>query len=608
MFSRMHIPSVASPRAARRLGLVAILAFAGVFTGASVPVARRAQQTAPDLILHNGRIITVDANDRVAQALAVRGERIVAVGSDAEVLRLAGPGTRRIDLGGRAVTPGLIDAHAHFSGGATDRFLLLDVSYPAVQGIVDIVSAVKQRADSAPAGSWIEGSGWDEGKFVERRMITAADLDAVSPRHPVVLTNTTGHYSVVNSAALRLAGLTRATPDPEAGTIDRAADGTPTGVLKEAAQGLVGRLVPPLTAAQEREAMRALAREFSAEGMTGFKDPGVSAQTFENYRMLAAEGALPQRVFALFSGGRTMADAERLIAARAAQARPYESTGDDHVIAGGVKLFADGSGGARTAWMYDEWNLEQARVDAGNRGYPALDPDTLRALIRRYHAAGMHVSTHSIGDRTIDWVMDSYAMALAERPTKGLRHGIIHANIPTDRAIDLMARMQREYDAAYPEPSATFHWWIGDNYAGNFGLARSRRLNPFRTFQRKGIVWANGSDFPVTPFAARQGIWASVARTTMLGRYAGDPFGRDEAVDVRTALKAATIWAARQLFLEQKVGSLEVGKYADLAVWDRDPYAVPTAELQGMRCLLTLFGGRVVHRAPGGPSAPPARP
>jgi len=402
----------------------------------------------------------------------------------------------------------------------------------------------------------------------------------------------------VNSAALRLANITRDTKDPDAGTIDRGPDGTPTGVLKEAAQGLVYRLVPPLTAAQEREAMRSLAKEFAAEGMTGFKDPGISAQTFVNYQMLAAEGALPQRVFALFSGGRTMAAAERLIAERAAQARPYESTGDDHVIAGGVKLFADGSGGARTAWMYDEWNTNLTGVDAGNRGYPALDPDTLRALIRRYHAAGFHISTHSIGDRTIDWVMDSYALALLERPVKGRRHGIIHANVPTDRALDLMAAMQRDFDAGYPEPSATFHWWIGDNYAGNFGAARSKRLNPFATYQRKGIVWANGSDFSVTPFAARYGIWASVARTTMLDRYPVDPFGRSEAVDVRTALKAATIWVAHQMFLETKVGSLEVGKYADLAVWDRDPYTVPTADLKEMTCQLTIFAGKVVYTAP----------
>lgn len=580
----------------RRAVRAAVLA-AATLASALAPAAAAAQQGPPDLILHSGRIITVDAADRVAEAIAVRGDRIVRVGSDAEVLRLAGPDTRRIDLGGRAVTPGLLDAHSHFSSGATERYFQLDVSYPAVKGIADIVAAVKRRAEAAPPGTWIEGGGWDEGKFVERRMITAADLDVVSPLHPVVLSNTTGHYAVANSVALRLANITHDTKDPDAGTIDRGPDGAPTGVLKEAAQGLVYRLVPPLTAAQEREAMRSLAREFAAEGMTGFKDPGISAQTFANYQALAAEGALPQRVFALFSGGRTMAAAERLISERGAQARPYETTGDDHVIAGGVKLFADGSGGARTAWMYDEWNRDLTGVDAGNRGYPALDPDTLRAMIRRYHAAGFHISTHSIGDRTIDWVMDSYAMALRERPVKGRRHGIIHANIPTDRALDLMAMMQRDFDAGYPEPSATFHWWIGDNYAGNFGAARSTRLNPFATYRRKGILWANGSDFSVTPFPARYGIWASVARTTMLDRYPVDPFGRAEAVDVRTALRAATIWVARQMFLESKIGSIEEGKYADLAVWDRDPYLVPTADLKEMQCLMTVFAGKIVHRS-----------
>lgn len=578
-----------------------VLASVVLLSAAAPNTPREPQPATPDLILHHGRIITVDAQDRVAQAIAIRGDRIMAVGTDAEVLRLAGAGTRRIDLGGRAVTPGLLDAHAHFSGGATDRYFLLDVGYPAVKSIADIVAAVRARAAARPVGSFIEGAGWDEGKFAERRMITAADLDAASPSHPVVLTNTTGHYVVANSAALRLAGITRDTPDPANGTIDRAADGTPTGVLKESAQGLVQRLIPPLTPAQEEEAMRALVRDFNAEGMTGFKEPGVSGTTFDTYRRLAAEGALPLRVFVLFSGGRSVAQADRLIRERAAQARPYASTGEDHVIAGGVKLFADGSGGARTAWLYDEWNVGLTGTDAGNRGYPAMDPDTLRRMIAMYHAAGMHVSTHAIGDRTIDWVVDSYDAALRARPTKGMRHGIIHANIPTDHAIDVMARLQRDFDAGYPEPSATFHWWIGDNYAGNFGASRSRRLNPFRTFRQKGMIWANGSDFPVTPFPARYGVWAAVARTTMLDRYAGDPFGRDEAVDVRTALRAATIWTAHQMFLDTKVGSLEVGKLADLAVWDRDPYAAATADLKEMRCLLTVFDGKVVYTAAGGP-------
>ena len=557
------------------------------------------QPGAPDLILHHGRIITVDARDRVADAIAIAGNRIVAVGSNADVMKLAGASTRRIDLEGRAVTPGLLDAHAHFSGGGSDRLFTLDVGYPAVKSIKDIVVAVRARAATLPPGAFVQGRGWDEGKFAEHRMISAADLDAAAPNHPVYLTNTTGHYGVANTAALRLANITRDTRDPANGTIDRDPDGSPTGVLKESAQGLVRRLIPPRTREQTERGIREMARAFNAEGMTGLKEPGISGATFDTYRRISAEGALPVRVFALFSGGQSLTDAKQLIAARAATTRPYESTGDDHVIAGGAKLYIDGSGGARTAWLYDDWNKGYAGTDSGNRGYPATDPDTIRAMIKLYHAAGMHVSVHSIGDRAIDWVMDSYAEALRERPVKGLRHGIIHANIPTDHAIDVMARLQREFDAGYPEPSATFHWWIGDNYAGNFGAQRSKRLNPFRTFQRKGIVWANGSDFNVTPFPARYGIWAAVARTPMLGVYGGDPFGRAEAVNVHTALKAVTIWAARQMFLDKKIGSLEAGKLADLAVWDRDPYLVPPSALKEMRCLLTIFDGKVVYTAPG---------
>jgi predicted amidohydrolase YtcJ len=219
-------------------------------------------------------------------------------------------------------------------------------------------------------------------------------------------------------------------------------------------------------------------------------------------------------------------------------------------------------------------------------------------LIKLYHEAGIHVSTHSIGDRGIDWTMDSYAEALRVKPTRGLRHGIIHSNIPTDRAIALMSAMQRDFDAGVPEPSATFTWWIGDTYAANFGKQRALRLNPFATFAARGIRWANGSDFGVTPYPARFGLWSAVARQTLLGSW-GDPFGRAESVDVRTALKAVTIWAARQMFLEDKIGSIEVGKYADLAVWDRDPYTVPVDDLKDMRCLLTLFNGRVVFTAAG---------
>jgi len=562
-----------------------------------------AQQPRADLILVNGRILTVDSADRVVQAVGISGNRIVAVGTNADVERAASPNARRIDLAGRAVTPGLLDAHDHFSGGGAERLYVLDLSYPSVKSIADVAAAIRTKAVALGKGAWIQGRGWDEGKLAERRVLTAADLDAASPDNPVVLTQTTGHYVVANSAALRMAGLTKDTRDPPGGTIDRNPDGTPTGLLRENAAGLVRRLVPPRSAAETEAGIRDFAKAFNAEGMTGLKDPGISTEAWNTYKKVERDGALTVRVFALWSGGRSVAAAQRVIAEHASTTKPYEGTGDDHVIAGGVKLYIDGSGGARTAWLYDDWNKDYRGVDTGNRGYPTSNADTIRMLIRMYHDAGMHVAVHSIGDRGIDWVVDTYDQAMRENPKKGLRHAIIHSNIPTDHAIDVMARLQHEYDAGYPEPSATFSWWLGDTYAGNFGPTRSLRLNPFHTFRAKDMIWANGSDFSVTPFAARYGIWAAIAREPLLGVYGKDPFGRAESVDVHAALRAVTIWAAHQMFLEKKIGSIEVGKYADLAVWDRDFYAIPSDRIKDAKCLMTIFDGKIVFDA-----NPPTKP
>jgi predicted amidohydrolase YtcJ len=548
-----------------------------------------------DLILVNGTILTVDASDRIAEAVAIRGDKIIAVGDTTFIDSLAGPNTRRIDLKGRTVTPGLLDAHAHFSPSQFNRPDILDLSYPGVKSIQDVQEAIVKRAGEVPAGRWIQGRGWDEGKFRERLLLTARDLDTIAPEHPVWLSHTTGHYGVANSLALRLAKIQRGMPDPPSGTIDRDSNGDPTGVLKETAQDLVTALIPSLTGEEMERGIREMCRAFNAEGMTGVKDPEIYDQTWDAYRKVLAQDELTVRVFTLWYGGRSPNEARQLIAKRGSMLRPYETSGDNHLIPGGVKLYADGSGGARTAWMYEDWNLDYSSKDEGNCGYPNIDPDLLREMIGIYHDAGLHMGIHAIGDRAIDLVVDSYADALQRNPTHGLRHAIIHANVPTAHALDVMAALQREFEAGYPEPSATFTWWIGDTYAGNFG-GRSRRLNPFRTFQQRGILWANGSDYSVTPFPARFGIWAAVTRQPALGIYGGDPFGRDESVDVRTALRAVTIWAAHQMFLETKIGSIEVGKYADLAVWDRNPYQVETNDLKEMRCELTLFSGKIVFQ------------
>ncbi len=548
-----------------------------------------------DLVLTNGRVITVDAQDSVVQALAVRGERIVAVGTDAEVKPFIGPRTRVIDLAGRGVTPGLMDAHNHLASSGLDVLLNIQMSYPNVKSVADAVALVKERAAKTPAGGWILGAGWDESKLAERRYLRASDLDAASAGRPMWLGHTTGHYGVANSAALALARISKETPDPPGGTIDRDADGTPTGVLKESALNLVTKLIPDATPDEWVAAIAAQAKEFNRSGMTGAKDPDIGEAIWTAYGKAHAQGTLTVRVMALWGGGQTEASAAAAIAKVRSVPHPPEATGDDQLFLGGVKLYSDGSGGARTAWMWSDWFRNRTEPDKGNSGYPAYDPQVIRRQIRAVHEAGLHVSTHAVGDRALDWVLDSYDQALAAAPKRGLRHGLIHAVAPTDHALDVLARLQKDMDAGYPEPSATFLWWIGDTYAGTFGAARSPRLNPFRTFLARGIKWANSSDYSVTPFPAQYGIWASTARETLLGVYGKTPFGTAEAIDVHQALRAQTINVARQMFLEDKTGSLEIGKYADIAVWDVDPYAVPPARIKDMKCELTVWNGKVVY-------------
>ena len=558
------------------------------------PSPAPAVSASSDLILINGKVITVDAHDSVAEAVAIQGGKIVAVGTNEEIRKLASKNARIVDLHGRTATPGLIDTHCHFD--ATDDLYAINLS--KVTSVAEAVELVRKKVVSGKPGAWIQGAGWDEGKLSDRRYITAADLDKVSPNNPVWLTHTTGHYGVANSAALRLAKISRDSKDPDAGTIDRSPDGTPTGVLKETAMQPVRKLIPEYTRRQQRSGLLKMMADFNAEGMTAAKDPGTEGIRWDLYRELLDENKSTVRIFALLYGGRDMDSARKTLARLQSQPKPPESQGDGMLLSGGVKLFMDGSGGGRTAWVYDPWlrngQPDTTRAGEPNTGYPNIDPPTYREMVKLFHEAGIHVSTHAVGDRAIDWVVDTYSDLLRQTPTKHLRHGIIHCNIPTDHALDTMARLQRDFDAGYPETQAPFLWWIGDIYHASFGAAREQRLMPYKTYTQKGIVWAGGSDYFVTPFPARYGLWASIARQTSSGT---QPFGTAESVDIHTALKSYTIWAAHQLFLEDRIGSLEPGKDADIAVWDRDPYSIPTDAIKDMRCELTLLRGKIVYDA-----------
>jgi predicted amidohydrolase YtcJ len=547
------------------------------------------------IVMVHGKVITVDKTDSVAQAVAIRDGKIMKVGSDAEVLALADKNTQVIDLKGRAATPGLIDTHAHISGGGFSDLYELPLGDAA--SVADIVAAVKTAAAKAKPGEWILGRGWDEGKLKEHRYVLAADLDPVSPNNPVWLTHTTGHYAAANGVAMRLAKVSKATPDPTAGTIDRDAQGNPTGVFKEeTAKELIEHLVPEPSAEQRRKGIEHIMQVLNSEGMTGAKDPGIGPDTWAAYKAVLEEGKLTAHVCALWSGGVTMDTAKAALANIQKAPRLPASLGDGRLLSCGVKLFMDGSGGARTAWLYKEWNKNSTGVDKGNVGYPQTDPEVYRQQVTMFHGAGVHVGTHAIGDRAIDWVVDTYTKVEKDTPVNGMRHSIIHDNIPSDHAIQTMAMLQKTYDAGYPEAQAPFTWYIGDNYAGNYGPERSARLVPLKTWQKAGLIWGGGSDFDVTPLPARYGLWSSVEREAMKGTYGKHPFGTAESVDIHTALRSYTAWAARQLFLDQRTGTLEAGKDADIAVWDKDPYSIPSAQLKDLHCQMTLFQGKIVFR------------
>lgn len=551
------------------------------------PVASLYAQQA-DMVLVHGTVLTVDSKDTVAQAIAIRSGGIIAVGTDAQIMKLTGKTTRIVDLHGRTATPGMIDTHSHYAeAGAEDLYL---IKLDAVPSIAEIVTLVKERVAAAKPGEWVRGRGWDEGKLAEHRYIYSSDLDAVSPNNPVLLTNTTGHYVTVNSYALKLAGIDDATRSPANGTIEHDAAGHVTGVLKEGAMGPVRALLPPFTPEQIREGILQQIANLHREGVTAFKDTATPAQ-WSALHSLNEAGELDERVCMLWRAGGSVASAQQTLAAiQAASPAPREYQ-RGRLAACGAKIFMDGAAIAATAWSYQPW-FKNGAIDAANTGYPAMDPEVYRQMVRLFHQAGISVGTHAIGDRAIDWVVDTYAMVEKEKPVFGLRHSIIHANFPTPHALDAMAALEKQYDAGYPEVQPVFLWWFSQSWLPSFGVERMGLVFPLRTYSDHGIRWSSGTDYGVAPLAPRYGLWAAVEREGLDGKH---PFDAKQRVDIHTALRSYTAAAAPQLFLEKQIGSLEAGKRADIAVWDRNPYSIPSADLKNLKCEMTILDGKTVY-------------
>jgi predicted amidohydrolase YtcJ len=536
-------------------------------------------------------VLTVDAKDSVGQAVAIRDGRIVAVGTDTVVAKLIGPKTKVIDLAGRTVTPGLMDTHIHLLEGVTGS--LLNVELTQAASVAVILEKIKAKAAQTPAGEWVQGSGWNEGIIAEHRAPTLVELDAVSAGHPVFLENVTHHYAMVNSAGLSKLGIDATTKAPDGGTILHDASGKPTGILQEKANSDAIASIPAKTQEQLRQGIQAALDRIHAEGLTGVKDI-VNPDTWAAYLNYAKTGGLTAHVCPLMWVGYPLRAEAALEAIRKGRADSAAVKGGDLTICG-AKILLDGSAMARTAWRNEDYPTDPHRSDAPTgRGYPIVEPEQYKAMVKLFNAAGVPVGTHAIGGHAIDLVLDSYAEALKEHPQTGLRHAIIHEHEPSEHALKVMQELQTKYDAGYPETQGVFLYTLGDSLPAAFGPAQSQHVMPFATYRRMGMIFANGSDYPVGPFAPRLGLWASVAREPLKGAFGPHPFGTEESVDVHVALRSYTAWAARQLFLEKETGTVEAGKWADLAVWDRNPYSVPTAELKDMKCTMTLYKGKVV--------------
>ncbi len=530
-----------------------------------------------DLVLTGGRIWTGVPGETGVTAIAMRGGRILAVGTDPEIEVLAGPATERISLDGRRVVPGFLDAHTHFleGGFSLSAVQLRDAATPD-----EFTRRIGAFAAAHP-DEWILHGTWDHelwgGELPRRDWI-----DAVSPETPVFVTRLDGHMGLANSRALELAGVTAATPDPAGGTIVRYPDGRPTGVLKDAAQELVVRAVPPPSDAARDRALTAAAEYALARGVTFVTDMGSSTamETWENlatYRRAHGQGALPLRVYSLVP----IATWSRLVEYVAAEGR-----GDDRLRWGGVKGYVDGSLGSTTAWFYAPYDDEP-----GTAGLMVTDTAELRADILGADASNLHVIVHAIGDRANDWLLDVFAEARAAHPERDSRFRVEHAQHLSREAI---ARFASEGVIPSMQP---YHAIDDGRWAvKRIGPERIKTTYAFRELLDARAPLALGSDWTVAPIDPLLGIYAAVTRRTIDGANP-DGWVPEQKITVEEALSGYTRGGAYAASLEETLGTLEPGKYADLAVLSDDILSIDPVEIERVRVELTMVDGVVAYRA-----------
>jgi predicted amidohydrolase YtcJ len=536
----------------------------------------------PDRIFVNGQIVTMDAAGRTAQAVAIRGERIVAVGSDAEIRQLAG-GAGVIDLAGKALLPGFYAAHDHFPGAGTVAVHQADLNSPPIGkalSIADVIEALKAKARTTPAGQWVTGRGYDDTLLREKRHPTRRDLDQASTAHPIWITHISGHLGVANSRALALAKVTRETPQPKAGRIRQdPRTGEPDGVFEEAG-GMVTRHIPGRTQSERLEAIAWCDRDYLSKGITTAVIAGTSPAAIADLRQAPASGALRLRIKALLASGASVPDSPANAAALGS---------GDQIRVGGVKLLQDGSIQGYTGYLSGPYH-KQPEAKADYRGYAMRSREELARLALQYHRAGHQIAIHGNGDAAIDDILFAFREAQRAAPRADARHRIEHCQTPREEQLDEMREL-----GVTPSFFAGHVYYWGDRHRDIFlGPARAARISPLASALGRGIRFTVHDDTPVTPANPLMLVWGAVNRLTRDGQ----ALGPEQRIPVMAALRAVTRDAAWQNFEEQSKGSIEAGKLADLVVLDRNPLTVPAAEIRKIAVLETIVGGRTVYASP----------
>ncbi len=531
-------------------------------------------------ILITGGPIWRGLREGFAQALAIHGGRVVGAGARDVVSALAGPGTRRIDLGGRLALPAFNDSHQHLLPMGLGMGQV-NLRAPEVHSLDLLLERIRQAARTAPRGGWIVGRGWDDTELRENRYPTADELESAAPGHPVLAVRTCGHAAVASRTALALAGIGDDMADPPGGVIERR-EGRANGVLHESAIRLVRAHIAKPSDAQLVDAIERAGRHMLSQGFTAVMDANVGMvagmREVDAYHAALEGSRLPVRVWGCLAGNPDGIAGE--VWARGI--RPMD--GDDMLRWGAMKVFADGSAGGRTAAMSQPY-APHGNEPAGT-GMFIFPHDVFRALLAKYHAQGWQLAIHAIGDAGIEATLAGFeAMDSPAHLLAGRRHRIEHCEFVRP---DQIARMAARGVEAVPQ--MIFMHEFGDMYVQNLGRARAEAANPMRAWIEAGMHPAAGSDAPVSETDAMPNIHAMVTRATRHGTV----LGPDQAVSVAEALHAYTWAGAYTQFAEGVRGRLVPGQIADVAVLSRDIFALDPSELIGVRADMTIRGGAVV--------------